>query len=86
MELILINNLTKQVYSHEVSDYFTSNVYFHFELKLEEGMMDGEYTYELMDGDCKIAEGLLQIGDYKAETKEFNNNNEKKTYKVYGKK
>ena len=45
--------------------------------KLEKGKQD------LFDGEKKVAEGVLQIGDYKASTTVFNK--EKKTYKVYGK-
>jgi hypothetical protein len=49
-------------------------------------MVDGEYTYQLYDRDCLVANGLCQIGDYKAEVKEYKENkNKEKTYKVYGK-
>ena len=90
MKLEIINNLTKQKLSFNVRDFHSSNIFFHFELKLyenEEGIktediVEGEYTYELFDGDKKVAEGLLQIGDYVKENKEYNN---EKKYKVYGK-
>jgi hypothetical protein len=82
MILKLTNNLSKIAYEFEVIDWHDSNIFFHFELKIEEDMAEGEYTYELFDGDTKVAQGLLQIGDYKPQTKEYNN---KKTYKVYGK-
>ena len=90
MKLEIINNLTKQKLTFNVRDFHSSNIFFHFELKLyenEEGIktediVEGEYTYELFDGDKKVAEGLLQIGDYVKENKEYNN---EKKYKVYGK-
>lgn len=90
MKLILNNNLTKVKLTYNVTDFHSSNIFFHFELKLyenEEGIktediVEGEYTYELFDGDKKVAEGLLQIGDYVKENKEYNN---EKKYKVYGK-
>lgn len=90
MLLKLTNNLSKLNLSYEVRDFHTSNIFFHFELKLQnnlegvktEDIVEGEYTYELFDGDKKVAEGLLQIGDYVKENKEYNN---EKKYKVYGK-
>lgn len=90
MKLELINNLTKQKMTFNVRDYYTSEIFFHFELMLEDNLegiktkdiVDGEYLYNLYDGDTKVAEGLLQIGDYTKENKEYNTK-EKKTYKVY---
>lgn len=90
MKLILNNNLTKVKLTYNVTDFHSSNIFFHFELKLyenEEGIKtedipEGEYLYNLYDGDKKVAEGLLQIGDYVKENKEYNN---EKKYKVYGK-
>lgn len=90
MKLEMINNLTKQKLSFNVRDYHTSNIFFHFEIRLQdnlekirvEDMSEGEYSYFLYDGDTKVAEGLLQIGDYTKENKEYNN---EKKYKVYGK-
>lgn len=82
MRLELTNNVTKTTTNYEVNDFFSSNIFFHFEIKLEKGMIDGEYTYRLYDGECEVASGLCQIGDYKAEVKEYN---KEKKYKVYGK-
>lgn len=83
MILKLTNNLTKSTTNYDVMDMYSSEIFFHFNIKLGEDMIDGEYTYELFDGEKKVAEGVLQIGDYKASTTVFNK--EKKTYKVYGK-
>ena len=90
MKLILNNNLTKVKLTYNVTDFHSSNIFFHFELRLQdnlekirvEDMSEGEYSYFLYDGDKKVAEGLLQIGDYVKENKEYNN---EKKYKVYGK-
>lgn len=90
MKLILNNNLTKQKLTYNVTDFHSSNIFFHFELMLQdnleevrvEDILEGEYKYNLFDGDKKVAEGLLQIGDYVKENKEYNN---EKKYKVYGK-
>lgn len=90
MKLEIINNLTKQKLTYNVIDFHSSNIFFHFELRLQdnlekirvEDMSEGGYSYFLYDGDTKVAEGLLQIGDYTKENKEYNN---EKKYKVYGK-
>lgn len=89
MILKLTNNLTKNTLSFEVNDLYLSNIYFNFEISLNENIegialkdiLEGEYTYNLYDEENIIATGLLQIGDYKANNKQYNN---KKTYKVYG--
>ena len=89
MILKLTNNLTKNTLSFEVNDLYLSNIYFNFEISLNENIegvalkdiSEGEYTYNLYDEENIIATGLLQIGDYKANNKQYNN---KKTYKVYG--
>ena len=91
MKLEIINNLTKQKLTFNVTDIYSSEIFFHFELMLQDNLegiktkdiVDGEYSYNLYDGEKKVAEGVLQIGDYKASTTVFNK--EKKTYKVYGK-
>lgn len=89
MILKLTNNLSKNTLTFKVNDLYSSNIYFNFQIQLnknEEGVemkniIEGEYTYNLYDEEKIIATGLLQIGDYKADNKEYNN---KKTYKVYG--
>lgn len=76
------NNLTKNEYEFNVNDWYSSTIFFEFEIELKSDMEDGEYNYYLYDGDIKVAEGLLQIGDYKAKGKVYNN---EKKYKTYGK-
>ena len=81
MLLKLTNNMTKVTKDFFVTDLKDSNMLYHFDLNLEEGMSDGEYTYELLEGEDKLAKGLLQIGDYKKSDKQYN---KKVKYKVYG--
>lgn len=84
MLLKLRNNLTKNEYEFNVNDWYSSKIFFEFEIKLKENMEDGEYNYYLYDGECLVANGLCQIGDYKTEIKEYKENkNKEKTYKVY---
>lgn len=91
MKLEIINNLTKQKLTYNVKDLHSSNIFFDFKIRLKDNIegikldeiRDGEYTYTLWDGDKQIAIGLVQIGDYIRENKEYKDNN-KKTYKVYG--
>lgn len=66
MTLKFTNSVTKKTYSCSVEDLNDSKLFYHFEdFKLDENMDDGQYNYELLDDDDnKVAEGLLQIGDY----------------------
>lgn len=92
MLLKITNNVSKKSLTFIVNDTYTSNIYFNFEIRLEENLegvdldsvVEGEYNYLLLDDGKKIAEGLLQIGDYKAENKKYNK--DKTGFKVYGKK
>lgn len=66
MTLKLRNNLTKVVYTFDnLEDKLTSRLFYTFDLTLQDNMDDGEYTYNLIDGnEAIVATGLLQIGDY----------------------
>ena len=66
MTLKLRNNLTKVVYTFDnLEDKLTSRLFYTFDLTLQDGMDDGEYTYTLIDEDeHTVATGLVQIGDY----------------------
>lgn len=90
MVLQLTNNLTKMVLTFTVNDNYTSNLYFNFDIRLEENLEgvelkdidEGEYNYLLIDDGKKIAEGLLQIGDYTNDNKQYKK--EIKGFKTYG--
>lgn len=69
MTLKLTNNTTKKEYIiEELQDNCKSNAFFSFNIVLPEGMNDGEYTYQLIDNNKRMATGLVQIGDYTRET------------------
>lgn len=80
MNLKLTNNLDKNSYNFTVTDKETSRMFFNFDIKLKNGMPDGEYTYELTDEGEIVATGILQIGDYEAKNSVYENNN---TYTQY---
>ena len=49
-----------------------TSVFYHFpNFQLTEQMDDGEYDYELYDGEELVAQGLLQIGDYENSVKTY---------------
>lgn len=72
MILQITNNVTKQEWNYTVDDANKYRDYFLFEgLQLQEGMPDGEYTYNLWDDDVVVSTGLMRIGDYKAQNKTY---------------
>lgn len=66
MTLTLINNLTKKEYSFDnLEDNNVSRLFYAFDITLESGMDDGEYSYTLYDDENVVkATGLLQVGNY----------------------
>lgn len=66
MRLELVNNLTKNVYSFpNLEDKMVSRLFYAFDITLQEGMDDGEYSYTLYDDEYVAkATGLIQIGNY----------------------
>lgn len=85
MEIHLINNLTKVKYIFEnlEDNYRSTDLFYAFDIKLESGMPDGEYTLILFEDGVKMVETLAQIGDYVPERTSYNNENEN-GYIVYG--
>lgn len=71
MTFYLQNNVTKREYSYKVYDVNDSTLFYHFTLTLGEDMDEGEYTYKLMNDNLLLAQGLLQIGDYKNNLKKY---------------
>lgn len=75
MTLKLVNNLSKKEYElTNLVDMNTSKLFYVFTITLPAGMDDGEYSYTLLDGSKVKATGLLQVGDYKPEKTEYENN------------
>ena len=71
MVFSLQNNVTKKEYSYKVYDVNDSTLFYHFTLTLGEDMDEGEYTYKLFNDNLLLAQGLLQIGDYKNNSKKY---------------
>ena len=85
MKLLLKNGITHKNFEYSVEDLNESSIYYTFNLNIPEEMDDGEYEYTLKDNEYKIvATGLIRVGDFKQENKEYNNKDKK--YIQYGKK
>ena len=85
MKLILKNGITNKNFEYSVEDLNESSIYYTFNLNIPEEMDDGEYEYTLKDDEDKIvATGLIRVGDFKQENKQYINNKDK--YIQYGKK
>lgn len=85
MKLILKNGITHKELEYNVTDLNESNIFYTFNINIPESYDDGEYEYTLKDdGDKIVATGLIRVGDYKTENKEYNNKDNK--YIQYGKK
>ena len=85
MKIILKNGITHRNFEYSVTDLNESSIYYVFNINFPESLDDGEYNYILKDdGDKIVATGLMRVGDYKTENKEYNN----KDIKIiqYGKK
>ena len=86
MQFIIKNGITHKNFDYSVEDLNESSIYYVFNINIPEEMDDGEYTYVLKDDVDKIlATGLMRVGDFKQENKEYNNNKDNK-YIQYGKK
>ena len=85
MKIILKNGVTHKEFEYSVIDLNESSIYYVFNINIPESMDDGEYEYTLKDDLNKtLATGLIRVGDYKTENKEYNNKENK--YIQYGKK
>ena len=86
MKLLLKNGITHKNFEYSVTDLNESSIYYTFNIDIPGSFDDGEYSYFLKDdGDKIVATGLIRVGDYKTENKEYNNNKDNK-YIQYGKK
>ena len=83
MKLILENNLTHKKYEFDkIPVYSVSSIGYEIGFSLPDGILDGEYTYTLNKDEQVIGRGLLQIGEYVEDMKEYK---EEKKVIVYGK-
>lgn len=79
MQFIIKNGITHKNFEYSVTDLNESSIYYTFNLNIPESMDDGEYEYTLKDDlDKTLATGLMRIGDYKQENKQYNNNKDNK--------
>lgn len=85
MVLKIVNCLSKQAYFFEnlTDNAKSTDLFYCFDIKLPEGLNDGEYEYVLYDDGVQLVSGILQIGDYVPERTSYNNENEN-GYIVYG--
>lgn len=76
MILKLVNNLTKnEVILENIYDKQTSNLFYIIDIELPDGLIDGEYSYFLIEDDKILSNGLVQIGDYQSNNTKYNANN-----------
>lgn len=76
MILKLVNNLTKnEVILENIYDKQTSNLFYTIDIELPDGLIDGEYSYFLIEDDKILSNGLVQIGDYQSNNTKYNANN-----------
>ena len=86
MKLLLKNGITKKNFEYSVEDLNESSIFYTFNINIPDSLDDGEYEYTLKDdGEKILATGLIRVGDFKQENKEYNNNKDKK-YIQYGSK
>lgn len=82
MTLKMVNNFSKKEYIFDAFDIKDSKNFYHFSIRFNQKMDEGEYNYYLIGDDNKIlATSLLQIGDYAEEKKTYTNENN--GYKQY---
>ena len=85
MKLLLKNGITHKNFEYSVEDLNESSIYYTFNLNIPESFDDGEYEYTLKDdGEKILATGLIRVGDFKQENKQYINNKDK--FIQYGKK
>ena len=85
MKFIIKNGITHKEFEYSVTDLNESSIYYTVNLNIPEEMDDGEYEYTLKDNEDKIvATGLIRVGDFKQENKQYINNKDK--FIQYGKK
>ncbi len=61
--LVMCNTTDHREVTLPVREQTTSQSYVKMVVSLPEGLADGEYQYNLMDGNILVSQGLLYIGD-----------------------
>lgn len=78
--LTLVNIMTNEEINIDVIDSSVDNIYFTFEINAE-NLTTGEYKYKV---NGTITNGLLVVGEYRIEHKEYQTQTEIKTYEYDG--
>lgn len=68
MALVMRNTTDLTETTLSVLDLNTSGLYFNLAVALPEGLADGEYQYNLKDGNISLSCGILFIGDLQSPT------------------
>ena len=79
--LVLINQTSKKVYTFDVFD--STNKVNGYTINVTDDMKqidDGQYDYQVKNGDRLLASGILQRGDYKVVTNSYNIKTDIKVY------
>lgn len=76
-DLVLHSELSNETYTYTVNDMKAFDDYYVFQLDLT-NIPNGEYVYTI---DTNKAKGLIIIGDYTVETKEYFNEQKIKSYR-----
>ena len=85
MKLYIKNGITHKEFEYNVTDLNESSIFYTFNINIPDSLDDGEYEYTLKDdGEKILATGLIRVGDFKQENKQYINNKDK--YIQYGKK
>ena len=85
MQFIIKNGITHKNFEYNVEDLNESSIFYTFNINIPDSLDDGEYEYTLKDNEDKIvATGLIRVGDFKQENKQYINNKDK--FIQYGKK
>lgn len=84
MTLNITNNVTKSQYSYEVTDKNDSGLFYHCTVQLGGNEEEGDYDYQLKDGDKVLSTGLLRIGNFAQSENKVYEDNDKKGYTIYG--
>lgn len=84
MTLRITNNVTKSQYVYDVTDKNDSGLFYHCTVQLKGDEEEGDYDYELMDGENTLSTGLLRIGNFAQTDNKVYEDNDKKGYTIYG--
>lgn len=81
MKLKLYSNLLNKSWLLDVKDAGSTMNYYKFDINLPDNIDDGQYNYELIDDNDNIIDtGIIQVGDFTQNNKQYNNKKENIVY------